>query len=69
MTATVVWPVDLSGGGFVISGKHLLWLGGGVAVIYAMQSPDGAAALLNSTASGIAGAAGSIATFLNGIAS
>lgn len=51
----------------MISGKHLLWLGGGFAVIYALQQPDGAAALLNSTASGIAGAAGSIAAFVNGL--
>ncbi|GAB2840298.1 hypothetical protein GCM10022221_44600 [Actinocorallia aurea] len=67
MTATVVWPVSSSGGGFVISGKHLLWVGGAFAVIYALQSPAGAATLINGAASGIAGVAGSIATFLNGL--
>ena len=53
----------------MITRKHVLWLGGGFAVIYALQQPDGAAALLNSTASGISSAAGSIATFVNGLAS
>ncbi|WP_460305381.1 hypothetical protein [Actinocorallia aurea] len=51
----------------MISGKHLLWVGGAFAVIYALQSPAGAATLINGAASGIAGVAGSIATFLNGL--